>query len=201
MLLCCMHLPQVGQQLRSSAPAALPWVPVPASPPAVVPLSLVPAPASTPAVVPPVAAQKATYWTELNKDPPELHGMIHGELQKAVLSPGPDGFAVAVFSSGQVVSEVPNLLLAAKPVLKRPASVMACDPDQQYNLMYYKRCHVIGVREKFGKKRQVMSFGGSKSSLTRDELWSIGKAAILRIQDGASIADAKGWAQAASLEK
>ena len=190
MLLCCMHLPQVGQQLRSSAPAALPLVPVPASPPAVVPLSLVPAPASTPAVVPPVAAQKATYWTELDKDPPELHRMIHGELQKAVLSPGPDGFAVAVFSSGQVVSEVPNLLLAAKPVLKRPAStvlkrpasVMACDPDQQYNLMYYKRCHVIGVREKFGKKRQVMSFGGSKSSLTRDELWSIGKAAILRIQ-------------------
>ena len=52
-----------------------------------------------------------------------------------------------------------------------------------------------------GKKRQVVSFGGVKSGLGRDRLWSIGKSAILRLVDGASFADAKKWAQAASEEE
>ena len=70
-----------------------------------------------------------------------------------MLSPGPDGFAVADFPTGQVVSEVPNLMLKPiAPVLKRPAAAMGVDPSQQYILMYYKKNNAIGVREKLGKK-------------------------------------------------
>ena len=65
-----------------------------------------------PALLPPALG---TYWTVLDKDPPELHRVVNGELEQAVLVEGPSGFAVADSPTGRVESEVPNLLLQCKP--------------------------------------------------------------------------------------
>jgi hypothetical protein len=73
-------------------------------------------------------------WVDLNEG--KLCRITKAGLQeKADLKPGPDGFCVADFSDGVMVSECPNLLLhsvkkkpAAATVLKKPA---AQEPRQQ----------------------------------------------------------------------
>jgi len=118
---------------------------------------------------------------------------------------GAAGFAVAAFASGEEVeTEVPNLLIppSAPPsgepspqlperrVLKRPAAATG-----EYSMMYYKRDHCIGVRERFGAKRQVLSFGGASTKLPHAELVEVGEEVCRRLQEGVPIATAKAWAK------
>jgi hypothetical protein len=63
------------------------------------------------------------------------------------------------------------------------------DPD--WGKMFYKAQNGVGIREKFGDKRQVFCL--SSRSLTRAELESIADDCICRMRAGKADADTKEW--------
>ena len=105
------------------------------------------------------------------------------------------GFAIGKFASGDLLTEVPNLLIGAgkkeraprKPVLKRPA---ACSPaGSRIGLEYYKRDNSFGVRERDGMKRSLLKV--RCSTMTREELQIIADEARRRLAQGDDIAEVK----------
>ena len=141
-------------------------------------------------------------WTELNKSPPLLHRSYpSGREEVSPLKMGPHGFAMAEFAGEAVETSVPNLILDAnkkphvqkKPsVMKRPGGELEASP--LYALMYYKNNHCVGVRQKTGDKRQVVSFGGAKCTKSKDDLYDIGYKVIDMLVQGNSHAECKAWA-------
>ena len=59
--------------------------------------------------------------------------------------------------------------------------------------MYYKNFNTIGIRQKFGKKKQVMSFGGKKSSFDEAALRGFGDTAMKKLDDDMSLEDVRAW--------
>ena len=67
-------------------------------------------------------------------------------------------------------------------------------PCQDYQLMYYKTQHRIGIRDKRNGK-QIPQFGGRDfSASSRDHLWEVGKEVSALIVDGKSLEEAKAFA-------
>ena len=67
-------------------------------------------------------------------------------------------------------------------------------PCQDYQLMYYKTQHRIGIRDKRNGK-QILQFGGQDfSAFSRDQLWEVGKEVSALIVDGSSLQEAKDFA-------
>ena len=52
----------------------------------------------------------------------------------------------------------------------------------RYGIMYYKKSQSIGVRQKFGEKRQILSFGGKKSGLSERSLRSWGDSVVMKLE-------------------
>ena len=68
------------------------------------------------------------------------------------------------------------------------------DPCQDYQLMYYKTQHRIGIRDKRSTK-QILQFGGQGfNAFSRDQLWEVGKEVRALIVDGKSVEEAKAFA-------
>ena len=64
--------------------------------------------------------------------------------------------------------------------------------DRGYNVMYYKRDHVIGLRRTHGEKNQMVSFGGKmyRGTLDEDALRDIAEELKKALVDG-TVADTK----------
>ena len=62
-----------------------------------------------------------------------------------------------------------------------------------YGIMYYKKNNCIGLRERAGLKRQVLSFGGTHCAKSRSELDGIAALAIRRLAAGQSIEAVRAW--------
>jgi hypothetical protein len=130
------------------------------------------------------------------------------------LEKGPDQFLVAHFSNGTHVTELSNLILAAalavkikkKPAAaKKPAASVPADaapspvpadaapsPELEsaapsprtYQLLWYKNGNNVGVRQTFGPKRQIFSFGGKRCTKSKERLLEIGKQVVKDLQAG-----------------
>ena len=59
--------------------------------------------------------------------------------------------------------------------------------------MFYKKDGAIGIREKFGDKRQIFSFGRTSKS-TEAALRPIADTVLNKLDTGVSAANAKKWA-------
>ena len=67
-------------------------------------------------------------------------------------------------------------------------------PCQDYQLMYYKTQHRIGIRDKRNGK-QILQFGGRDfSGFSRNQLWEVGEEVRGLIVDGKSLQEAKDFA-------
>ena len=78
---------------------------------------------------------------------------------------------------------------AGKPKKKKgKAKKKAVDkgPKSAYSIMWYKNSKAIGIREKGGEKRQVVSFGGAACTKTKEVMKNIGKAIAKMLDDGSS---------------
>ena len=158
-------------------------------------------------------------WTDLDADPPLMKRSVDGETEDGILKQGTnaDGMATVTWPDGSVeTTDVPNLLVvpskkrpAADAVLKRPAKIQRPsaplsysqvlarpDIDLEHLVLYYKKPHQIGIRQKkrFGGK-QLLSFGGRACSATEQELRAVGIEVCKKLADGVSIARAREWAQ------
>ena len=137
-----------------------------------------------------------------------------GTQAQGPLKEGPQGFLTAMVAGRLRSTDIPNKLLAqqqmkekAAKVTKKPAAasrVAAASPvataaaspvATSYGIMYYKRTHLIGIRQKFGEKRQIVSFGGSKRKVIGvDKLRAIAGSVCSKLVGGLSVAEAKAWA-------
>ena len=80
---------------------------------------------------------------------------------------------------------------ASEPPPARPAAALpAQEVSTWYGIMYYKSHNAIGIRAKFGKKNQVLSFG-SGSNKDKDALKAIGKKVVDLLDGGMGVAAAK----------
>ena len=61
-----------------------------------------------------------------------------------------------------------------------------------YGHMWYKNSGSVGVRQKFGKKRQPFSFGRG-SGKSKDELMDIGQQCVTKLGDGMGAVAVKEW--------
>ena len=61
-------------------------------------------------------------------------------------------------------------------------------PANHYGVMWYKRSRAIGIRQKFGSKAQVFSFGGKSSPKTERELKDFAEVLVKDLRAGASVA-------------
>jgi hypothetical protein len=122
------------------------------------------------------------------------------------LEKGPDQFLVAHFSNGTHVTELSNLLLAAalagkikkRPAAaKKPAASVPADaapspesaasvpnPPRKYQLLWYKNGLNVGVRQTFGPKRQIFSFGGRRCNKSKERLLEIGRKVVKDLELG-----------------
>ena len=121
------------------------------------------------------------------------------------LEKGPDQFLVAHFSNGTHVTELSNLILAAalaikikkKPAAaKKPAASVPADaapspesaasvpnPPRKYQLLWYKNGLNVGVRQTFGPKRQIFSFGGRRCNKSKERLLEIGRKVVKDLEE------------------
>ena len=149
-----------------------------------------------------------------------MHGTPGNDEQTVALQAGPNGLLTAKFGDLVHTTELCNLMLIAKKpkknVKKKPAapvaeaSVGAAAPVEaapvaaappapmapvvkDYGIMYYgtKNRNFIGIRAKFGAKNQVLSFGGTKCTKTKDEMRSIADVIVADLKGGMSVEDAK----------
>ena len=71
------------------------------------------------------------------------------------------------------------------------------DPDlyHKYGKMWYKNSHSVGIRRKFGDKKQVVSFGGRKCSKTQEQLTQLAVECVQKLNGGMTEADVNTWAK------
>ncbi len=69
----------------------------------------------------------------------------------------------------------------------------------KYNLMYYSgaKRNSIGVRRKFGDKKQIFQFGGSNCVMERGQLWGFGEDCLRKLDAGVAEEDVKVWVKEA----
>ena len=130
-----------------------------------------------------VKSGRPVFSTDLAKLECTKH--IDGKTETVPLSQGPAGFLVADFASGMHATELCNLLAstatscpaakaatadasnpglrACSVVQKKPAAAnlkkKPAKCSSRFSIMWYKKSTSIGIREKFGLKRQIFSFG------------------------------------------
>ena len=81
---------------------------------------------------------------------------------------------------------------AKAPMKAMKASKASASPEKaKYSIMYYKRDANIGIRQRFGEGKQIMSLGGRLSKVSEKTLRDIGRSVIRKLQDGDSVAECK----------
>ena len=165
------------------------------------------------------------YRMDLNGEKPVLNRYMGAEHAIGVLTEGPEGWCQASFADGDIDTEIPNLLLAAKTTLdaagvkekKKPAAKKQSkkkkaaktstdeygDEQMTYTMMWYKNSTTVGIRQGKGEKRQILSFGGAKTSKSRAQLESIGKLCIKKLlgEGEGAIESIRQWAKAEAAGK
>ena len=96
-------------------------------------------------------------------------------------------------SSGKAAAKV-----LTHDVAEAPTEQETANPEQIYHTMYYassatRSYHCIAIREKLGKKRQLMQFGSAAKS--RQELEDLGERVIQHFKDGEWLSTLKRWAK------
>ena len=85
-------------------------------------------------------------------------------------------------------------------VAKKPAGIDVSPTsdvhETRYSILWYKKDQRIGIRQKFGEKKQICSFGGSKCGKSEGVLRKIGGMAIDRLSMGTlEETDCKQWCE------
>ena len=57
--------------------------------------------------------------------------------------------------------------------------------------MWYKKGNNAGIRRKFGDKKQIISFGGKRSSFSQEGLMQLGNECLQKLDGGMVEADVK----------
>ena len=86
--------------------------------------------------------------------------------------------------SPQKVKQTTNLCGATKPKYG----------DDKYSIMWYKRHSLVGIRQRFGEKKQVISLGGKSTDLCKEALVTIGVQVVAKLSSGSSVAESKTFA-------
>jgi hypothetical protein len=74
-----------------------------------------------------------------------------------------------------------------------PAAPAAALPRDDYSLCYYSKqdANTIGIKTKFGAKKQIFSFGGRRCTKTEEEMREIAMVIIADLNAGMPVLDAK----------
>ena len=81
-------------------------------------------------------------------------------------------------------------VVPAAPAVDQPGEAPPAGRDD-YSIMWYVKGKCIGIRAKFGRKNQVMSFGGVRCTKTVHEMKVIAKEIVADLHNGMSVPDAK----------
>ena len=124
-----------------------------------------------------------------------VRAFADGSLVSAKMEPGANGFQVAVFGEEPPIpTEMPNLVLALQKdvTLRKPAAAKKFKgTPSRYSLLWYKNTLAVGLRQKFGEKKQIVSFRCALKS--KVELMAIGKEAIAKLDHGETEAQVTKW--------
>ena len=63
--------------------------------------------------------------------------------------------------------------------------------DAKYSIMWYKKDTSVGIRQRFGEKKQIMSLGGRSTELCEDAMRKIGERVVAKLSSGSSVAECK----------
>lgn len=59
--------------------------------------------------------------------------------------------------------------------------------------MWYKNTTSVGIKRKFGDKKQIIYFGGRKCTLSKEALLKLGDDCVKKLNGGMTEADVKAW--------
>ena len=62
-------------------------------------------------------------------------------------------------------------------------------------MLWYKLTNMVGIRRKFGDKKQIFSFGGRRSGLTEEKGRSFGDDALKKLDAGMTEKEVEVWAK------
>ena len=62
-------------------------------------------------------------------------------------------------------------------------------------MLWYKLTNMVGIRRKFGDKKQIFSFGGRRSGLTEEKGRSFGDDALKKLDAGMTEKEVEEWAK------
>jgi len=110
-------------------------------------------------------------------------------------------FGPAAALSAQILRKKPATAPQKKPaVAAADATIAIADPaldaephtspsdgapaKRSYEALWYKNGHRVGIRQTFGIKTQIFSFGGTRSLRSRRQLQAIGKLVVKDLQAG-----------------
>jgi hypothetical protein len=111
--------------------------------------------------------------------------------KKKKVAPAPPAEEVAVPAEVAVAEEeAPG---EAPPDEEVPRDPPGEDADN-YGVMWYRRNKCIGLRQKFAAKRQVLSFGGTRCTLTERVMRKIALEVVELLNKGGTVARAKALA-------
>ena len=92
--------------------------------------------------------------------------------------------------------------MKAMKAMKAPPEPEAPEPEvhheapvagvsKMHSIMWYKSAKSIGIRQRTGEKKQILSFGGALATQTEETMKEIGKEVIGMIESGSSLPVAK----------
>ena len=61
--------------------------------------------------------------------------------------------------------------------------------------LWYKDTNSVGIKQKFGEKEQIFSFGKLTSTNSKKDLISLGDECVRKLNGGMSEGEVKSWAQ------
>ena len=63
--------------------------------------------------------------------------------------------------------------------------------NAKYAIMWYKNYASVGIRQRFGEKKQIMSLGGKSTNLCEDVMRRIAQRVVAKLSNGSSVAECK----------
>ena len=66
--------------------------------------------------------------------------------------------------------------------------------------MWYKNAGAVGIKQKFGERKQVVYFGGSRCKKSQQALITIGEECVKKLNEGMTEAAVKEWAVSKAKE-
>ncbi len=65
--------------------------------------------------------------------------------------------------------------------------------SKRYQKMWYKNTHTVGIRQKFGDKKQIWSFGGKRCGKEKESLLQLGVVCMRKLDGGMAEKTVKEW--------